>query len=132
MFVRSVISTFSQRTMFYFKIFGFAFCRHGSLGTSSRPMIEMKEVRPEGCLMKPTRKNKKAVQADSFSAAYFLHMIPQAIFSPAFPDGWERKSSARSWITTVLPMISCTQNRSVRTAKNARLPQRISGGRSPV
>ena len=54
---------------------------------------------------------------------YFaLHITPQAIFVPAFPAGWERKSSVPSWITMVFPMISFTEKWSVHTAKKAQSP----------
>ena len=47
-------------------------------------------------------------------------MTPQAIFVPALPAGWVRKSSGPLWMTTVRPMMSLTWKRSVSTASQAR------------
>ena len=41
-------------------------------------------------------------------------MVPQAIFAPEFPAGWEVKSSGMECNTTVLPMISVAENRDVK------------------
>lgn len=41
----------------------------------------------------------------------FYLIMPQPIFSPAFPDGCVLKSSGILWIMTLLPMISDIRNR---------------------
>lgn len=61
-----------------------------------------------------------------------LRITPQAIFFPAFPAGCEWKSSGLLCITTVRPIISRTENRSVLTAKYAFPWHHINGGRSPA
>ena len=63
---------------------------------------------------------------------YSARMVPQAIFSPASPDGCVRKSSEPKWIITVLPMISLTRKRQVLTVIEALPPQDNRGGKSPM
>lgn len=72
-----------------------------------------------------------AQQTERFAPQIF-RITPQAILLPAFPDGCVLKSSGWLWITTVLPITSPIQNRSVATARNAFPPRESSGGRSPA
>lgn len=46
-------------------------------------------------------------------------MVPQAIFAPEFPAGWEVKSSGMECKTTVLPMISLAEKRLVKNIEKA-------------
>lgn len=50
---------------------------------------------------------------------YTLRITLQAIFFPALPAGWEWKSSGSLCMTTVRPILSDTENRSVLTDKYA-------------
>lgn len=68
---------------------------------------------------------------------HFIHLLvltilPQAIFSPEFPDGWVVKSSGEPRMITVLPITSSTENLSVRKDKNAMPPTTNKGGISPA
>ena len=51
--------------------------------------------------------------------SYIRRITPQAIFSPALPEGWVVKSSGPLWMMTVLPTTSCKWKRSVTTARYA-------------
>ena len=59
-------------------------------------------------------------------------ITPQAMRAPAFPAGWEVKSSMPSCIITVLPMTSQGVKLPVSTARYALAPQPINGGISPT
>lgn len=58
-------------------------------------------------------------------------ITPQAIFSPALPEGEVVKSSGEAWIITVLPMISRRVNLLVKNIENALPFAPKSGGKSP-
>ena len=66
------------------------------------------------------RKRRYTLRAKRYGPFYFPRISPQAIFTPALPAGWERKSSGSLWITIVRPRISLTRNRSVMTVRCAR------------
>lgn len=61
-----------------------------------------------------------------------LLITPQPSFLPAFPEGWEWKSSLPLWITTVLPTTSSGRKRPVSNTSIARPPRDKRGGMSPA
>ena len=72
----------------------------------------------------------------SFFLSIYLHHLatisPQAIFSPAFPEGWVEKSSGEECIITVFPIISFTVKREVTNVRKAYPFAPNKGGISPA
>ena len=66
----------------------------------------------------PGQRRAQQVQQEHKEPIFLIS--PQAIFSPALPDGCVVKSSGFKWTITVFPRTSRTENRSVRKTAKAK------------